>query len=449
MPDVKSSLLTQVTDLKDKNPNLNTMIAFGGWTHNDPGKYRTVFSDMVSTRVNRQLFIKNLLGFLCQYGFDSIDFNWEYHSVKDRGGKEADVKNFTQFLKELQAAMRSGGRHYLVIYTAPTSYWYLRHFYLKAMRSYVDWINLMSHDLHRIWGRDNPIKIMDLIKDTNAKPVYDKVAKVNYMAYCDNNWISYDDARTFKDKAVRPECNRWENKFPSNVIALEMNVDTGSEGAGYSSDDASQCRVTDYSGVCSDEERLVGRTNSLDKKKGAVRSLPMPDPSAVHCGLVSTTLNAIGIEEMEVSQAIVLVTLKPEVGMASIAHEVLKSSAVALATCSSIWTSVPGLHAAAPVPTISSTYLKSTRGPAGVEDRIAAGGQPTSVRGNATMARILLTLIQETWEGLLAEVDDRWPLLRCSRRKESAIPSGQLGEGLPTRSTASARLTSSVRTSHL
>lgn len=64
----------------------------------------------------------------------------------------------------------------------------------------------------------------------------------------------------------------------------------------------------------------------------------MPDPSAVHCGLVSTTLNAIGIEEMEVSQAIVLVseiqanrnylqtkdvgqvTLKPEVGMASIAH---------------------------------------------------------------------------------------------------------------------------------
>lgn len=41
---------------------------------------------------------------------------------------------------------------------------------------------------------------MDLIKDTNAKPVYDKVAKVNYMAYCDNNWISYDDARTFKDK---------------------------------------------------------------------------------------------------------------------------------------------------------------------------------------------------------------------------------------------------------
>ncbi|RGP61415.1 glycosyl hydrolases family 18 [Fusarium longipes] len=364
MPDVKSSLLTQVAGLKDKNPNLSVMIALGGWTHNDPGKYQTVFSDMVSTRANRQLFIKNLLGFLSQYGFDGVDFDWEYPGAKDRGGKEADGKNFTQFLKELQAAMRSGGRHYLVTYTAPTSYWYLRHFDLKAMNSYVDWINLMSYDLHGIWDRDNPIgnrilghtnlteidmaldlfwrndippedivlgiglygrsfklespscwkpgcrfsdpgdkgkctdtagflsyrEIMDLIKDTKAKPVYDKDAKVNYMVYGDNNWISYDDDRTFQDKvdfANKRGLNglmMWaidlddskhsalsaitgKKNFPPGVVALEMNVETRSEEAGYSSDDSSQCRVTDCGGVCSDGERLVGRTNSLDKKK--------------------------------------------------------------------------------------------------------------------------------------------------------------------------------------
>ncbi|SPJ91021.1 uncharacterized protein FTOL_13423 [Fusarium torulosum] len=364
MPDVKSSLLTQVADLKDKNPNLSIMIALGGWTHNDPGKYQTVFSDMVSTRANRQLFIKNLLGFLSQYGFDGVDFDWEYPGAKDRGGKEADGKNFTQFLKELQAAMRSGGRHYLVTYTAPTSYWYLRHFDLKAMNSYVDWINLMSYDLHGIWDRDNPIgnqilghtnlteidmaldlfwrndiqpedivlgiglygrsfklespscwkpgcrfsdpgdkgkctdtagflsyrEIMDLIKDTKAKPVYDKDAKVNYMVYGDNNWISYDDERTFQDKidfANKRGLNgvmMWaidlddskhsalsaitgKKNLPPGVVALEMNVETRSEEAGYSSDDSSQCRVTDCGGVCSDGERLVGRTNSLDKKK--------------------------------------------------------------------------------------------------------------------------------------------------------------------------------------
>ncbi|XEV07561.1 hypothetical protein FSHL1_012848 [Fusarium sambucinum] len=364
MPDVKSSLLTQVADLKNKNPNLSVMIALGGWTHNDPGKYQTVFSDMVSTRANRQLFIKNLLGFLSQYGFDGVDFDWEYPGAKDRGGKEADGKNFTQFLKELQAAMRSGGRHYLVTYTAPTSYWYLRHFDLKAMNSYVDWINLMSYDLHGIWDRDNPIgnqilghtnlteidmaldlfwrndippedivlgiglygrsfklespscwkpgcrfsdpgdkgkctdtagflsyrEIMDLIKDTKAKPVYDKDAKVNYLVYGDNNWISYDDERTFKDKvdfankrglsglmmwAIDLDDSKHsalnaitgKKNSPPGVIALEMNVDTRSEEAGYSSDDSSQCRVTDCGGVCSDGERLVGRTNSLDKKK--------------------------------------------------------------------------------------------------------------------------------------------------------------------------------------
>ncbi|KAM0257910.1 hypothetical protein ACHAPA_011512 [Fusarium lateritium] len=125
MPHVKSGLLTQVAGLKDKNPNLSIMIALGGWTHNNPGKYQTVFSDMVSNLPNRQRFIKNLLGFLSQYGFDGVDFDWEYPGAKDRGGKDTDGKNFAKFLKELRAAIRSGGRHYLVTYTTPTSYWYL------------------------------------------------------------------------------------------------------------------------------------------------------------------------------------------------------------------------------------------------------------------------------------------------------------------------------------
>ncbi|KAF5557753.1 glycosyl hydrolase family 18 [Fusarium napiforme] len=364
MPDVKPNLFTQITDLKDKNPNLSIMIALGGWTHNDPGKYQKVFSDMVSSRTNRQTFIKNLLGFLSQYGFDGVDFDWEYPGAKDRGGKDTDGKNFTQFLKELQAAMRSAGRHYLVTYTAPTSYWYLRHFDLKAMNNYVDWINLMSYDLHGIWDRDNPIgnqilghtniteidlaldlfwrnnippgdivlgiglygrsfklenpscwkpgcrfsdpgdkgrctdtagflsyrEIMDLIRDSKAKPVYDRDAKVNYMVYGQNNWISYDDERTFKDKidfankrglnglmmwAIDLDDSRRSalNAITGRKNFLEGNTAFGvglstkkSEEAGYSSDDSTQCRVTGCGGACSEGERTVGRTNSLDKK---------------------------------------------------------------------------------------------------------------------------------------------------------------------------------------
>lgn len=132
---------------------------------------------------------------------------------------------------------------------------------------------------------------MDLIRDSKAKPVYDKNAKVNYMVYGENNWISYDDERTFKDKidfANKRGLNgvmMWAidlddyrrsalNAITGRKNFLEGNTAFGvglsakkSEETGYSSDDSTQCRVTGCGGVCSEGERTVGRTNSLDKKE--------------------------------------------------------------------------------------------------------------------------------------------------------------------------------------
>lgn len=157
MPEVSPSLFREVAELKNKNPSLKIQIALGGWTHNDPGQWQTVFSDLVATPSSRFKFINNLLGFLKQYGYDGVDFDWEYPGAKDRGGKDEDGKNYARLLQELQTEMRLRGDIYLVTYTAPTSYWYLRHFDLKGMAKHVDWINLMSYDLHGTWDRDNPI----------------------------------------------------------------------------------------------------------------------------------------------------------------------------------------------------------------------------------------------------------------------------------------------------
>jgi chitinase len=43
-----------------------------------------------------------------------------------------------------------------VSFTVPTSYWYLRWFDLAAV-DHVDWVNVMSYDLHGVWDQDNPI----------------------------------------------------------------------------------------------------------------------------------------------------------------------------------------------------------------------------------------------------------------------------------------------------
>lgn len=75
----------------------------------------------------------------------------------DRGGGPDDGENFTQFLKELRAAIDGSGTKYLVSFTAPTSYWYLQHFDIKGSASYADWVNVMSYDLHGVWDANDPI----------------------------------------------------------------------------------------------------------------------------------------------------------------------------------------------------------------------------------------------------------------------------------------------------
>jgi len=122
----------------------------------------SVFSDMVSTQRNRAKFISNLLSFLREFAFDGVDFDWvnfqhfltrgiywknqEYPGAPDRGGHEKDGENFTQFLKELRAAIDADFHKYIVSFTTPTSYWYLRHFDLKGSVQHVDWVNVMSYE---------------------------------------------------------------------------------------------------------------------------------------------------------------------------------------------------------------------------------------------------------------------------------------------------------------
>ena len=66
-----------VTDLKAKQPGLEVWIAIGGWAMNDPGPYRTAFSDMANSDANQDAFFESLISFMFQHGFDGVDIDWE------------------------------------------------------------------------------------------------------------------------------------------------------------------------------------------------------------------------------------------------------------------------------------------------------------------------------------------------------------------------------------
>lgn len=130
---------------------------------------------------------------------------------------------------------------------------------------------------------------MNILDSTNAKATYDEVAKVNYIVYGQNNWISYDDARTFQDKIDFANERGlsgimiWAIDLddPQHTAlgaltgngGLEDSDDVGftitngfaysdASGIGHSTDDASKCRITDCNGFCTQAETAVGRVKS-------------------------------------------------------------------------------------------------------------------------------------------------------------------------------------------
>ncbi|KAI4122687.1 MAG: hypothetical protein LQ338_005669 [Usnochroma carphineum] len=274
MDNAPSSLFSDLTDMKKKNSGLKAIVALGGWTFNDNGTAtQPVYSNMVGSPGNRAKFISNLLSFLREYAFDGVDFDWEYPGAPDRGGHPDDGKNFVIFLKELKDAIGNQPTPYIVSFTVPTSYWYLRWFDLKAA-DHVDWINVMSYDLHGVWDSTNPIgsrvlahtnlteikqafdlfwrndvpanklnlglgfygrsfqlsdpscykpgcnfkggaspgactqnsgtlsykEITQIIDQKKLKPYYDKENAVKYIVWNQDQWVSYDDEETFKQK---------------------------------------------------------------------------------------------------------------------------------------------------------------------------------------------------------------------------------------------------------
>ncbi|KAL4958978.1 uncharacterized protein BDV14DRAFT_194146 [Aspergillus stella-maris] len=278
-----ASLFEDTTSVKAIKEQIKIFVSIGGWTFSDNDTTtQPLFGEIAADATKRKTFASNVVHFMKQYGFDGVDLDWEYPGASDRGGNPEDTENYVLLLKTLREVFDNSGSDYGITFTAPSSYWYLRWFDLPGMVKYVDWINLMTYDLHGVWDSDNPIgsivqahtnlteiklatelfwrvgiqpaklvmgfgfygrsftladtdctkpgcpfsgasnpgpcsatggiltyyEIMAALKDGSASkskrasiaPVHDKDDAVKYFIFDDDQWISYDDETTFKQK---------------------------------------------------------------------------------------------------------------------------------------------------------------------------------------------------------------------------------------------------------
>ncbi|MFN6536198.1 MAG: glycosyl hydrolase family 18 protein [Nostoc sp. EkiNYC01] len=166
----RTVLYPEIQKLKQKNPNLKTLLSIGGWGFNDlqdPIKIGTytynLFSQMAASAAGRQQFIYSAIEYAQKYKFDGIDLDWEYPGYKGRGGRPEDFANFLALLREFRSAI--SGRNFLLTIASsaivptgvpdryrsnPGSYFQ----WLAQSAQYLDWLNVMSYDYHGAFPDD-------------------------------------------------------------------------------------------------------------------------------------------------------------------------------------------------------------------------------------------------------------------------------------------------------
>ncbi|MEU3218803.1 glycosyl hydrolase family 18 protein [Streptomyces sp. NPDC006971] len=165
---------------KKKHPNVKTMVSVGGWAETggyfdasgarvDSGGFYSMATnaDGSVNQAGIDTFADSAVAFVRKYGFNGVDIDYEYPTTMKDAGNPLDrtlsnarrgglVKGYAALMKtlreKLDRASAADGTHYLLSVAAPSSGYLLRGMETFQVQKYLDYVNIMSYDLHGAWN---------------------------------------------------------------------------------------------------------------------------------------------------------------------------------------------------------------------------------------------------------------------------------------------------------
>jgi chitinase len=165
---------------KKQHPDVKTLISVGGWAETggyfddngvrvDSGGFYSMATnaDGSVNQAGINTFADSAVAFIKKYGFNGVDIDYEYPTSMKDAGHPADFpvsnarrgglnKGYAALMKTLREKLdRAGaadGKHYMLTVAAPSSGYLLRGMETFQVQKYLDYVNIMSYDLHGAWN---------------------------------------------------------------------------------------------------------------------------------------------------------------------------------------------------------------------------------------------------------------------------------------------------------
>jgi chitinase len=164
---------------KKQYPHVKTLISIGGWAEtggyfDETGRVANGGFYTMTTNVDGSInhagikaFSDSVVTFIKKYGFDGADIDYEYPSSMSDSGHPDDFDfsnprraalhtSYLALMKSLRETLDKAGevdgQHYMLTIASPSSGYLLRGMEMFQATKYLDYVNIMSYDLHGAWN---------------------------------------------------------------------------------------------------------------------------------------------------------------------------------------------------------------------------------------------------------------------------------------------------------